>query len=124
MLVAPSQRTNRIAVEEAGASAKATAHAASARAEGLLQQGADAIAVGAAGGQPRAVVENDDIVTFDPRLDFANALDVDDRRAMNTDESRAESRLDMRHGLAQYVRRAAGVNLHRIVRRVDPIDLA
>src|SRR5512143_4189413 len=61
---------------------------------------------------------------MEPWLELLDVIDVDDRRAMDTDERLGvELRLHVLHAFAQEVGVALRVDLDVVARRLDPIDL-
>ena len=65
------------------------------------------------------------ILAVEPRLQLADALDVDDVGAVDAEEQVGiELRLDRVHRLAEQVRVGADVELDVVAGRLDPVDLA
>src|SRR4029078_7530657 len=90
----------------------------------LGDRGAQASAEHAAGGETCPVAHDDDVLAVEPRLELLDAIDVDDRRAMNAPERLGiEALFHVLHAFAQQVGVVLRVNLHVVARRFDPVDL-
>src|SRR5215468_4994655 len=64
------------------------------------------------------------MVTAEPRLDLADAMDVDDRRAMDAYEPRGiEPRLEVDERLSELVLASARVDAYVVAAGGDPVDL-
>src|SRR6185436_8591873 len=84
----------------------------------------DLAAVGARQRQLGAVAQGDDVVAGECRVELGDAIDVDDRRTMDAQETvRIEPGLEPREGVAQQVGRLAGVELEVVAGAVDPVHL-
>src|SRR5581483_179346 len=74
--------------------------------------------------ESRAVDEDDGVLPVEERLQFADALRVDDGRPVNADEAiRIQCRLHPLHRLAQQVGVGADVEADVVALGFDPIDL-
>src|SRR6185437_4655924 len=81
-------------------------------------------AVGAAHGEPGAVLQNRDVLTVEPWLELAHAFDVHDGGAVNAQEHiRREPLLHIPHAFAQRMHLAAGVQLHVVGIGFHPVDV-
>src|SRR5262249_26135881 len=84
----------------------------------------DPLSVGAAEGQFRAVAQDDDMVAVEQGLDLADALDVDNGRAMDAQETlRVDTTLQGVHRLAQEMGFGTDVQTQVVARRLDPVNL-
>src|SRR4051812_26945690 len=82
------------------------------------------IAVSAAKIQPCPVLQDNQIVTMKPRLQFFHAVDINYSRTMNAQEFIGiEPRLERTHGFAQQMDIGADVHPHVVIGSLDPVDL-
>src|SRR5688572_16291232 len=80
-----------------------------------LQQFLQSLSVPAAGREPRAALEDDDVVALEERLELADLVDAHDGRAVDAHEvAGIELCLERSHRLAQQVLLTAGVQAHVI----------
>src|SRR5262249_42543613 len=90
----------------------------------LSDQRAQTIAEHSACGQTRTVPHDHDVLTVEPPLQFLDAIDVHDRRAMDAHERLwVELGFHVLHAFAKKMGLALRVDLHVVPRRLDPIDL-
>src|SRR4051812_16249430 len=108
--------------ESNGATA-AAAEFGTARTDSGASRGANPVAERAAHRQARAVAQHHLAVAVRGRDELHHALHVHDRGAMHADELRGiEFLLDRLQRRPDEMRRAAGVQLHVVVSRRDPVD--
>src|SRR5690606_31451650 len=87
------------------------------------EQLADAVAVAAPGHEARAVLQPQDVLAAVERFELADALDVDDERAVQAREAgRVETGLERADALAHEVRLRARVHAHVRAYRLDVVD--
>lgn len=71
-----------------------------------------------------SVPEDEQVLSFEPALDFLYAIDPDDRRAVDPDEAlRVQLLFDLREALVDLEHLAARVNPDVLPLRFDPVDL-
>src|SRR5215467_624633 len=92
--------------------------------QGLTQQFPQLRLEATAQAQLRAILQDHAVVAVVPGLKLLDALDVNDRGAMDTQESvRAEFYFEAVHGLAEQVRFWPNVSFGVVTCGPDPIDL-
>src|SRR5438034_824633 len=73
---------------------------------------------------PRTALHYEYSVTMEPRLEFGDSLDVDERRPVNAHESEGvELRLEIRERVRVAKDSRRGVKAHFVVVRLDPRDI-
>src|SRR6266576_3905865 len=90
----------------------------------LLQQGSQPVAVPPTGGKGGPVLHRHNVLSMEVRLKLAELVQIDDRRAVHSDEfSRVQPCLHRLDRLANEVLSAAGVEGRIVPRRIDPLDV-
>src|SRR5262249_45313450 len=80
--------------------------------------------VAAAQRQTRAGAKEYDVFAVERRLHFLNAIDVDDRRAVDPDELlRVELRFEVAHGVAHEMLLPPDVHTHVVALCLAPVDV-
>src|SRR5581483_1432013 len=90
----------------------------------LLDDLPQTLAVGAARHQLRSVAEDHRVFPVKPGLEALDGVDVDDRRPVHAEEAIGiEALLEAPERVPQEVLLAAGVDLHVVSRRLQPLDV-
>ena len=73
--------------------------------------------------QACTIIQQQYLLSLEPRLDFAHPVEVHDRRAMDAGEApRVEPPAQGCHRVVQGVDRSSRVDANRVVVRFDPVD--